>query len=162
MRSLATKINGALLFNGKATAFPVKGGQGIKISVNAGVQVQLLAGPPDFDALAGLGLKPQLLINDSSTNPKGNSTASSSTATASSTQLIGLGINVGLDLLSKTDAAHAHVVLSAAQSLIKQAYSKLNSSGQAASHAPSGPVPAYLQSQIANYQTALDWLNAGG
>ena len=63
LRSLATKINGALLFAGKATALPTSGGQGLKIQVNAGVQVQLVAGAKDFDALKGLGLKPQLLVN---------------------------------------------------------------------------------------------------
>ncbi|HYM17639.1 MAG TPA: hypothetical protein VEU06_03670 [Micropepsaceae bacterium] len=170
MLSLATKINGALLFDGKAQAYPIKGGQGLKISVNTGIQVQLLAGPKDFDALAGLGLKPQLLVNDSSTNSSssgnttssGNSTASASSTSTSTTQTIGLGLNVGLDLLSKTTAAHAHVVISAAQSLLKQAYSKLNGTGQTTTQAATGPVPGYLQSQIANYQTALDWLNAGG
>jgi hypothetical protein len=170
MRSLAIKINGALLFNGKAQAYPIKGGQGLKISVNPGVQVQLLAGPKDFDALAGLGLKPQLLVNDVSTNPpakgsstsaaSGNTTASNATA-ATGPQTIGLGLNVGLDVLNKTTAAHAHVVISAAQSLIKQAYNKLNGTGQT-TQAATGPVPGYLQSQLANYQTALDWLNAGG
>ena len=166
MRSLATKINGALLFNGKAQAYPIKGGQGLKISVNAGVQVQLLSGPEDFDALAGLGLKPQLLVNDASTNASsGNKTSSGNVSTsstsASAPQTLGLGLNVGLDLLSKTTAAHAHVVISAAQSLIKQAYAKLSGTGQT-TQAATGPVPGYLQSQIANYQTALDWLNAGG
>jgi hypothetical protein len=172
MRSLALKINGALLFDGKAQAYPVKGGQALKIAVNPGVQVQLLAGSKDFDALAGLGLKPQLLVNDSTTNSTGNSTsngnttASGNTTTSSTstpaTQTIGLGLNVGLDLLSKSTAAHAHVVISAAQSLIKQAYAKLNGTGQPATQAPTGPVPAYLQSQLAGYQTALAWLNSGG
>jgi hypothetical protein len=174
MRSLALKINGALLFNGKAQSYPVKGGQALKIAVNPGVQVQLLAGPRDFDVLAGLGLKPQLLVNDSTTNSSsdgnsttsGNSTASGNSTTGSTstpaTQTIGLGLNVGLDLLSKTTAAHAHVVISAAESLIKQAYAKLNGTGQPASQTPTGPVPAYLQSQLAGYQTALAWLNSGG
>ena len=170
LRSLAVKINGALLFDGKATALGVKGGQGLKIAVNQGVQVQLVAGPKDFDALAGLGLKPQLLINDSAANkPAGSSTNSSTTTAADNAdkstpaadtgpQIVGLGINGGLDLSSKQTAAHAHVALQGALSLIKQAYSKLNNPQSPAATAATGPTPAYLQTQLAGYQTALAWL----
>ena len=166
MRSLAVKINGALLFDGKATALPVKGGQGLKIAVNQGVKVQLIAGPQDFDALAGLGLKPRLLTNDKADAPApatpkvvDNASTHAAAATAILTpQTIGLGIDGGLDLLSKTTAAHADVVLQGAMALIKQAYGKLNTPASA-STATIGAGPAYLQSQLAGYQTALSYLN---
>src|SRR5262249_4913905 len=126
---------------------------------NEGVQVQLLSGPKDFDALAGLGLKPQLLVNDSTTNQS----ADDKTPKADSgKQTIGLGLNVGLDLLSKSTAAHAHVVLIGAESLVRQAYARLTGSGQSTTQTPTGPAPAYLQSQLANYQTALAWLSSSG
>ena len=64
LRSLAVKVNGALMFDGKATALPVKGGQGLKIAVKEGVKVTLVAGEKDFDALKGLGLEPQILVNE--------------------------------------------------------------------------------------------------
>jgi hypothetical protein len=167
LRSLAIKINTALQSDGKATAKAVSGGQGLKIEVNPGVQVQLVSGPKDFDALAGLGLKPQLLIN----TPGGDATTGTppakvtdnaaakpgSTGAAADSQIIGLGINGGLDLLSKETAAHANVALQGAMSLIKQAYSKLNNPQSAATTA-AGPLPAYLQSQLSNYQTALAWM----
>jgi hypothetical protein len=79
-------------------------------------------------------------------------------------QIVGLGINGGLDLLSKTTAAHANVALQGAMSLIKQAYGQLNNPQAAAAATPAGAVPAYLQSQLSGYQTALAWLqnlNAG-
>jgi hypothetical protein len=170
LRSLAVKINGALLFDGKATALPVKGGQALKIAVNQGVRVQLIAGPKDFDALAGLGLAPKLLTNDKADVPvdktkvvdnaavnaaKAAAAASGPTVTA---QTIGLGIDGGLDLLSKTTAAHADVALQGAMALIKQAYGNLNTPA-ANSTAPIGSGPAYLQSQLAGYQTALAFLN---
>ena len=169
LRSLAIKINSALQSDGKATALPVAGGQGLKIAVNPGVQVQLVAGPKDFDALAGLGLKPQLLINDagatpaSSTSPaKVTDNAAVKPTTAASTdtgpQIVGLGINGGIDLLSKQTAAHANVVLQGALSLIKQVYSQLNNSQTPAASTATSPVPAYLQSQLSGYQTALAWL----
>ncbi len=157
LRSLALKINGALLFDGKATALGVKGGQGLKIAVNPGVQVSLVAGSKDLDALAGLGLKPQTLINDSTTDTSANSDVKSATT---GPKIVGLGIDGGLDLLNKTDASHAHVVLQAAMSLIKQAYSTLNAPPKSATPQATGPIPAYLQAQIAGYQTALAWLNS--
>ena len=155
LRSLATKINGALLFDGKATALGVKGGQGLKIAVNEGVQVSLIAGPKDFDALAGLGIKPQLLVNDGTTN----SSNTDASKTAASEQTIGLAINGGINLSTKADASHAHVVLLGAMAQIKQAYTKMNAPPAASSSAATGSAPAYLQSQLANYQTALAWMN---
>jgi hypothetical protein len=153
MRSLAVKINGALLFNGKATALAVpSGGQGLKIAVNPGVQVSLIAGPKDFDALKGLGLKPQLLTNDSTT-------ASDTSSSPAAPLVIGIGIDGGLDLLSKQTAAHADVALQGAMALIKQAYGKLNTPAQSNPIGQqAGSAPAYLQTQLAGYQTALAWL----
>jgi len=164
LRSLAFKINSALQSDGKASATGVPGGQGLKIAVNSGAQVQLVAGPKDFDALAGLGLKPQLLINDGEATPTGtkpkvtdNAVVKPAAAADTGPAIVGLGINGGLDLLSKQTAAHANVALQGAMSLIKQAYSQLNNP-EAAAAAPAGAVPAYLQSQLSGYQTALAWL----
>jgi hypothetical protein len=156
LRSLALKINGALLFDGKATALAVKGGQGLKIAVNPGVKVKLVAGTKDFDALAGLGLKPQELVNDSTADT--SKTAADKTETSTGPKTIGLAIDAGLDLFNKTTAAHAAVVVQGAMAQIKQAYIALNAPPQAAAQ-PTGPVPTYLQNQLAGYQTALAWLN---
>jgi uncharacterized protein (TIGR00369 family) len=129
LRSLAVKINGALLFDGKATALPVKGGQALKIAVNPGVRVQLIAGPKDFDALEGLGLAPLLLTNDKTDAPVDKTkvtdnavtNAAKASAAASATvgaQTIGLGIDGGLGLLTKQTAQHADVALQGAMALI--------------------------------------------
>jgi hypothetical protein len=175
LRSLATRINAELMFDGKATALAVVGGQGLKIAANSGASIELIAGPQDFDALAGLGLKPQLLVNDASTSGTdqsatgsshttqngATSTQSGSNSQSSGTQTIGLGINVGINLLTAANAKHAHVVLMGAMALIKQAYNAINNLAQPSSNAkPSGTVPQYLQNQLAGYQTALAWLNA--
>ena len=149
LRSLAIKINSALQSAGKAKAQSVSGGQGLKISVNEGVQVQLVAGPKDFDALAGLGLKPQLLTNTAKDTADKSADASA--------QIIGLGINGGLDLLNKAAAQHTHVALQGAMALVKQAYNNLNNPQPTATTA-TGTVPAYTQTQLAGYQTALAWL----
>ena len=155
LRSLALKINSALLFDGKATAMPVKGGQALKLAVNDGVKVELVAGPKDFDALAGLGISPQTLVADEKKDDD------SSKDDEPAFQTIGLGLDGKLSLLTKSDAAHAHVVMSAAMSLIKQVYGKINATpGQTRNAAPTGPAPAYLQAQLANYQSALAWFNS--
>jgi len=151
LRSLALKINNALLFDGKAKTLGVKGGQGLKIAVNEGVKVQFIAGSKDFDALAGLGLKPQIIVNDGKDTKEGAATGP---------QTIGLGIDGLLNLLTKNDASHARTVLLGAQSQIKQLYSQLNSPAGSAATQAVGPAPAYLQSQMAGYQTALAWLSA--
>jgi len=170
IRSLALKINGALLFDGKAQSYPVSGGQALKISVNQGVQVQLLAGPKELDALKGLGLKPQILINDtpdktdqsktSDSNATSNSSSDTKDSTDTTSTTIGLGINSGLNLLTKQDAAHANVQLQAAMALIKQAYGQLNNPPSATPATSAAPAPAYLQTQLAGYQTALAWLQS--
>jgi len=49
----------------------------------------------------------------------------------------------------------------AAMAFIKQAYSELNTPPGQSAATVSGPVPAYLRAQLANYQTALAWLNSG-
>jgi hypothetical protein len=169
-RSLAVKINGALLFDGKAMALPVKGGQALKIAVNQGVRVQLVPGPKDFDALAGLGLAPRLLTNDKTDAPVDKTkvvdnaavNAAKAAAAANPTvtaQTIGLGIDGGLDLLSKQTAGHADVALQGAMALIKQAYGNLNTPASANTPTNIGPGPDYLQTQLAGYQAALAFLS---
>jgi hypothetical protein len=154
LRSLALKINNALLFDGKASAMPVKGGQALKIAVNDGVKVELVAGPKDFDALAGLGITPQTLVGDET---KDDDAAKDDEPAF---QTIGLNLDdPKLGLLTKSDAAHTHVVMMAAMALIKQAYNKIN--GLVKEDAkPTGQAPAYLKAQLANYQSALAWLTA--
>jgi hypothetical protein len=74
-------------------------------------------------------------------------------------QTIGLGIDGGLDLLSKQTAGHADVALQGAMALIKQAYGKLNTPASANAPANFGPGPDYLQTQLAGYQAALAFLS---
>jgi hypothetical protein len=65
LQSLATKINIQLQSNGKASVSFGSGIEGLKIAVNPGVTAKLVAGPPDFDALARLGIAPGTLTNAS-------------------------------------------------------------------------------------------------
>jgi hypothetical protein len=149
LRSLAARINAYLMFDGKATALPSSGGQKLKIAVYERVQIELIAGEKDRDALAGLGVRAQILINE----------GTSDAAQKSGLIHVGLGIAKKLDLLSKSNANHAHALLMAAMAQIKQAYAKLNDPPAAA---PIGPASPYLQAQIASYQTALNGISLFG
>lgn len=147
LRSLAVKINAYLMFDGKATATPASGGQKLKIEAKEGRQIELIAGKDELDLLAGLGLKEQILIKDA---PKDDKTAAKD---ADAKPLIGLALLGKLDLLTKTDANHAHVVMQAAMAQIKQVYSTLNDPPAASSSL--GPVSGIMAAKLQSYQTAL-------
>jgi hypothetical protein len=156
MNSLADKINNALVFAGSATATYAHGGKALKISVNPGITATLIAGPADFDALARLGISPGMITNPSKDGKP------AATATASSKQVFGLGFSgKALDISTKTDAGAARAQLLNVLSSVRNAYRTSN-----APHSPvstpqaTGPAPAYLTNQIANYETALSALTA--
>lgn len=157
MRSLAKKIDRLLGKDGEASSTYASGGSALKIEVSAGVQIELIAGDTDSDALAGLGISPGLLIKDAEESSSDTSTSSSKTDEENT---IGLGLDQELSLETQEDAEHTYNALQAILSLIKQAYQTLNTqdSSDSTSSTSSGQAPAYLQSQINSYQTALTLL----
>jgi hypothetical protein len=164
MRSLGKKIDRLLGSDGDASSTYASGGSALKIEVSAGVQVELVAGDKDSDALAGLGIKPGLLTKDaekSSSDKSSKSSSSSSKTDAANT--FGLGLDQTLSLKTQKDAKHSYNALQAILSQIKQAYQTLNSKGSSAStsSASSGKASSYMQSQINSYQTALTLLGGG-
>ena len=72
--SLVTKINGQIGGIGKASVNYSGGGENLKIQVNAGKTISLVAGPKDFDALSRLGITAGVL-----TAPAKGSTSTTST-----------------------------------------------------------------------------------
>jgi hypothetical protein len=157
LKSLADKINAALLFNGKASVTFAKGGEALQIKLNPGVTGSLVAGPADFDALARLGIAAGTLSNPA---PKGTASAASSTATASN--VFGLGLNGSLDIATATGAGAARAQLLNVLSAIRNAYRTTNTPATAAtaSTQSSGTAPAYLTAQVANYSAALSMLES--
>ncbi|HWY65257.1 MAG TPA: hypothetical protein VNX61_08580, partial [Rhizomicrobium sp.] len=90
--SLVTKINGQLGGAGKASVNYTGAGENLKIQVNAGKTINLVAGPGDFDALSRLGLAAGVL-----TAPASGSASTSSTSTQSGvTPTYGLGLTGGV------------------------------------------------------------------
>lgn len=99
----------------------------------------LTAGETGRDALAGLGLSPGFIGPTSGDDVR---------------RTFGLDLPAGLRLNGPEAAKTAGERLQAAMKAVRDAYRSLDPSTKA-SAAASGPVPAYLTSQLANYQAAL-------
>jgi hypothetical protein len=159
--SLVNKINAAMLNSGKASVTYKDGGEALQIKMNAGVTATLMAGPADFDALARLGLPAGTL---SSPAAAGSASASSTSSSSSSGQVFGLGITGAMDISTQTGAGAARAELLNVLSAVRNAYRTSNtpaSSPSTATAQSSGPAPAYLTSQLANYTLALNVLGGG-
>jgi len=123
--------------------------------------VTLLDGPAGKDALPGLGLKAGILyqtVNKAHTSVPADGKG----------QVYGLGLSPTLGLGSTSAINDAKSQLIAAISVIKGAYQALQTAATPANvlalqraKTVGGAVPAYLSSQIANYQAALSRLTAG-
>jgi len=156
--SLTTKINALLLNAGKASSVLTPVGYALKIAANPGTTIEIKAGPAGSDALISLGLAPGSVF--------GNATASGSDdATSASSKFVGLELDPVLSLTTKDNAKKAEKELQNALSQVKAAYRKLTldpllAQLKALNPSQAGSAPAYLQSQLANYQTALAWLTS--
>jgi hypothetical protein len=161
--SLATEISQKAGFNVKvSTTFAgVNGATALEIQpASPASTVRLLSGPTGKDALSELGLSPGLVVNTSSHNGV-------TVVQGSGEPVYGLGIPAALDLSTAADAKKAQVQIAGALQVVETAYQNLKN---AATPAPvlalqkaqtSGKTPAYLSSEIANYQAALNRLTAG-
>lgn len=162
MATLASEISQKTGFTVNATTSPgVNGSTALEIKpVNPGEIVTLINGPAKADALAELGLKPGDVADTAS--KKGVTVLQGST-----TPIYGLGLPATLDLSSPADIKKAQVQLAGAISVVEQAYQNLANASTPANvlalkkAQAGGKVPAYLSSQIANYQAAITRLTAG-
>jgi len=101
----------------------------------------LVSGEPGRDALAGLGLSAGFI---------------GPTATKDGPKTFGLDLPQALSLLTKEARTASGERLQAAMKAVRDAYRSL--APTTTSNATSGPVPAYLTAQLANYQAALSRL----
>ena len=158
LATLATKINRALSFTGKAETEIVDGHDQLKITpLNGRKDIQIEAGTAGRDALAALGLTEGLLVaDDSSTTSKTTSTATPKT--------YGLKLPTTLSIANAAAAKSTGVLLSSAMTALQLAYSDLAFPAHTTTSkaSASGPVPAYLTDQISNYQLALARLTGSG
>lgn len=118
---------------------------------------ELLPGATGRDALTALGLKAGLVRNTIADKVKGVIPADKGH------QTYGLRFTAPLDLNSKTDIKAALDGVGNAITTVRAIYADLKQAATPKSATASqGPVPAYLKSRIADYQSALNRLTAGG
>lgn len=158
-RSLTFKINAVLLLDGKATVRKTSDGDVLRISVNEGVRIDLIAGGDGHDALAGLGIKVATIYDD-------GSLLDSAEEQAARTPIFGLGLESDINLANRTDAAYALEILNAALKEVRDIYREITKDPALeallkSGSKTSGTVPAYLTRQLANYTAGLARLSAG-
>src|SRR4029079_17615902 len=132
------------------------GGENLKIHVNAGRTINLIAGPKDLDALSRLGIDPRVV-----TAPATGSSSTTPAPQKGVTPTYGLGLTGGitgpLDISTKSGANMARSTLLAVLSNIQSTYQKTNAPPPAAAlpghHG--GSANATTTSQLANYSLAL-------
>lgn len=158
LASLVASINRAIGAAGRAEIVRENGTERIKITPFTGRAVRMDAGREGRDALAGLGLGPGVVA--------------ANTGTRGSVKTYGLGlIAADLKLSSKEAIAATKAELSAAISIVRQAYEHLlNPNAKELTdeekaleqrRLAGGAVPEYYSQQLANYQAALARLTGG-
>lgn len=160
MRSLAAKIDRLLTFDGDARSRRTADGDKLRIEVNEGVRVELMSGTLGKDALAALGLKEGTLFD-------GGSLLDEDDGEDDGPPVFGLGLSSILKLTSRTDASYALEILNGALKEVRSVYREITKDPFLADllkngSKKGGPVPAYLTSQLANYQAGLSRLMGGG
>lgn len=160
LQSLVTKMNSQLWGAGKASV-TYGGGSALKLEVNPGVNITLVAGPDNLDALKRLGLSPGLLSGGTSKTSSSSSTKSKTESSAS--QTFSLGLNSNLSVATATDAGAARAQLLSVLNAIQKAYQTTNnplSSDSTTATGSGGSVSAYTQSQLNNYSLAASLLDS--
>jgi len=164
MRALAFKVESALGFRVEARSKRGAAGDVLEIKPAEGQRVELFAGDGDFDALKGLGLSPGELFDDGGFLAEDDEDAE---AAADEIKSYVLGLAADLSVASRTDAERAAQIVNDAMLEITKAYREINTDPALTAllnqqSRTGGPVPAYLTSQLSNYQAALSRLQGGG
>lgn len=158
--TLAVKVRRAAGFKAKIEVVNDGDYRRLKITpATSSSTVEVLPGKGGVDSLAALGLTPGVVRN-TVIDKDGKSVSADGGG-----PVFGLGLPAELDVSTDTAVKNALAVLSKSLSRIRDAYRQLEAAARPAtttSAAASGPVPAYMTSQIANYQAALDRLTGGG
>ena len=169
LQGLVDEINSELLSNGKASiTYNSTGGQALEITASAGATLSLNAGPAASDALGRLGITPGVITApakkdsaSSTTSSIASGSSSSSSASTAAKKVYGLELDTDIDLSSSGDAGVAKISLQNVLDTIENIYQETNAPPSTAStttQQSTGPAPAYLTAQVANYNLALTLL----
>lgn len=158
LRSLTFKINAVLPLAARASVRRTSDGDVLRIEVEKGVRLDLEAGLEGFDALAGLGIKVSTLYDD-------GSLLDSEEEKSDTTPIYGLGLESGISLDTETNAAYALEILNSALKEVRDIFRDITKDPALEAllkngSKTSGPVPAYLTAQLANYSAGLARLGA--
>ena len=155
--TLAQKIRRASSFQAKVTISTANGVRNLRIEPLADRQiVEFSVGKDQKDALETLGIPEGVVrktrVVDGKILPADGKA-----------NLYGLGLAGNLNLDNDLELRHAKAEIGAAMGTVRKVYKDLveaasPKSAVNAARAATGPVPAYLNSQIANYQAALNRL----
>jgi hypothetical protein len=162
MDSLATRISQATGFTVNVSASSSAGPTTLQIQpLTSDSTITLSNGPAGRDALSELGLKPGILAQTTTQNGVTKPLDGKG-------MIYGLGLDPTLNLGSSAAITHAMAQITAAMSVLKQAYQNLKTAATPANvlalqkaQASQGKAPAYLTSEISNYQAALNRLTGG-
>lgn len=154
--TLAQKIRRASGFQAKVTLTTASGMRSLRIEPSANSQmIEFAMAKGDKDALELLGIPEGVVQKTRTVDGK-------TTPADGKPMLYGLGLPSNLNLDNETERKHALAEIGAAMGIIRKAYTDLKIAASpvqpAAAKAITGPVPAYLTNQIANYQAALSRL----
>jgi hypothetical protein len=160
LQTLAQKINQATGFETNAQVVTTNGVQKLQITPNfQGVSVTLEAGPSGANALPALGLSEGVVVDNATAKAK--STSNGQPATNSLKANYALSLPSTLNLTTASGVAAAKSSLANAISTVKQIYTDMTTApSTTASHGSTGAAPAYLTTEIANYQAALERLQS--
>jgi hypothetical protein len=160
--TLAAKIRRASGFQAKVSLSTVDGVRTLKVEpLTDRATLEFDAGKTDKDALVSLGIPEGIVRKTKMVNGK-------STPADGRGPLYGLGLAGDLSLENETERKRALSEIDQALTQVRIVYRELvaaaspKTAQQQAAAKPSGPVPAYLTNQIANYQAALNRLTGGG
>jgi hypothetical protein len=159
--TLAQKIRRASSFQAKVTISTVNGVRSLRIEpISPRVVLEIGSGKTNANALKLLGI-PEGVVRQTEIGANGKLVAADDKP-----NIYGLGLPSDLNLSNPAQVSHALAELVAAQGVVRSAYKDLKAAldpnAAAAAAKPTGPVPAYLTNQIANYQAALSRLTGGG
>jgi len=157
--TLKAKIRRATGFSAKVEVVSDGAAKSLKISpLNDSSTIEIMPGQGGKNVLTALGLPEGVVRNTKVVNGTSVSTAPGGT-------VYGLGLNLNINLSTPEGVKNAQTVVSAALSKIRSAYRDLLAAATPKSTTPAagsgGPAPAYLRSQIANYQAGLNRLTGG-
>jgi hypothetical protein len=167
IQSLKTKLNAVFLQSGTASSVYSSKGYQLQVTVKPGNAVEFIAGKDGFDALTGLGIRPGTVVNETTTETDRPSSTIAPADLTPQNNYVALGMDLKMSLSTKDAASKAQTQIESAMRNIRLAYTTLTQgkfiagTGKYAQAAKPGAPPAYLQSQIANYQAALARLQAG-